>query len=100
VVPGADFTPDARLHRGADRDELARWDVQVDVEVVDLRDDAHDVVNNLLTGFPSASPRQAVMALSGADGLIAVTPIFNASYSGLFRSSFDILEHGSLVDQC
>lgn len=24
--------------------------------------------------------------MTGADGLIAVTPIFNASYSGLFKS--------------
>lgn len=81
------------------REELARRDVRVDVDVVDLRDHAHDVVNNLLAGFPSPTLRQAVDAVVGADGLIAVTPIFNASYSGLFKSFFDILERGSLVDQ-
>jgi len=80
------------------RYELARRDVRVDAEVVDLRDHAHDVVNNLLTGFPSPALRQAVEVVTGADGLIAVTPIFNASYSGLFKSFFDVLEHGSLVD--
>jgi FMN reductase len=57
------------------------------------------VVNHLLTGFPPAALRAALDAVAGADGLIAVTPIFNASYSGLFKSFFDILEHGSLVDQ-
>ena len=30
--------------------------------------------------------------MTGADGLIAVTPIFNASYSGLFKSFFDVLD--------
>jgi NAD(P)H-dependent FMN reductase len=32
-----------------------------------------------------------------ADALIAVTPIFNASYSGLFKSFFDVLEPDSLA---
>ncbi len=31
-----------------------------------------------------------------ADGLIALTPIFNASYSGLFKLFFDVLERDSL----
>ena len=34
-----------------------------------------------------------------ADGLIAVTPIFNASYSGLFKSFFDVLDDDALVGQ-
>ena len=38
-------------------------------------------------------------AVTGADGLIAVTPIFNASYSGLFKSFFDVLDAGALVDR-
>lgn len=29
--------------------------------------------------------------MQGADGLIAVTPVFSASYSGLFKSFFDVL---------
>jgi FMN reductase len=36
------------------RYELARRDVRVDAEVVDLRDHAHDVVNNSETG-PTAN---------------------------------------------
>ena len=34
-------------------------------------------------------------AVVRSDGLIAVTPIFNASYSGLFKLFFDVLEHES-----
>ena len=35
--------------------------------------------------------------MSGADGLIVVTPIFNASYSGLFKSFFDVLDADALA---
>src|SRR5581483_4154931 len=31
-----------------------------------------------------------------ADGLIAVSPIFSASYSGLFKTFFDVLDQGVL----
>jgi FMN reductase len=70
----------------------------LEVRTVELRDHAHDIVNNLLTGFPSEPLRAVVEAVTGADGLIAVTPTFNASYSGLFKSFFDVLDEGALVD--
>ncbi|MEV4483896.1 FMN reductase [Micromonospora coxensis] len=82
----------------AARDELVRRGHDVQLRVVELRDHAHDVVDNLLTGFPSAALRQAVDAVAGADGVIAVTPIFSGSYNGLFKSFFDVLASGSLVD--
>ncbi|MFI1196512.1 FMN reductase [Micromonospora sp. NPDC020750] len=83
----------------ATRDELARAGVEVELRPVELRDHAHDVVNNLLTGFPPAGLREALDAVAGADGVIAVTPIFNASYNGLFKSFFDVLDSGTLVDR-
>jgi FMN reductase len=66
--------------------------VDVDVTVVELRDHAHDLTNHLLTGFPSAELRATIDTVRKADGLIAVTPIFTASYSGLFKSFFDVLD--------
>ena len=70
----------------------------VEVRVVELRDHAHDVMNNLLTGFPSAgAAARSIDAVTGADGLIAVTPIFSASYSGLFKSFFDVLDDDALA---
>lgn len=66
-------------------------------EVVEVRDHAHDVVNNLLTGFPPSGLSAVVDTVTGADGLIAVTPTFNASYSGLFKAFFDVLEEGALA---
>ncbi|MGW1889217.1 FMN reductase [Streptomyces sp. NPDC002004] len=60
-------------------------------EVVELRDLAVEIANNLVTGFPGPALRAAIDAVTGADGLIVVTPVFSASYSGLFKSFFDVL---------
>jgi FMN reductase len=64
--------------------------------VIEVRDHSHDVVNNLLTGFPSEPLAAVLRAVAGADGLVAVTPTFNTSYSGLFKSFFDVFEAGAL----
>jgi FMN reductase len=67
-----------------------------DVEVIELRDLAHAITDNLLTGFPSGDLADAVASVAAADALIAVTPVFSASYSGLFKSFFDVLEPDAL----
>ncbi len=69
----------------------------LEVRPVNLRDVARDIADNLVTGFPSARLREVVQSVVGADALIAVTPTFNASYSGLFKSFVDVLEAGSLA---
>ncbi len=66
--------------------------VEVKIEVVELREWARDLANNLLTGFPSAPLGALITRLIESDALIAVTPIFSASYSGLFKMFFDVLE--------
>jgi FMN reductase len=83
----------------ATREELERNGVTVDVQVIELRDHAHDLMNHLLTGFPSTRLKEVIDAVAGADGLIAVTPIFNASYSGLFKSFFDVVDDTMLSDK-
>ncbi|MET8152137.1 FMN reductase [Actinoplanes sp. NPDC049668] len=73
--------------------------VRLNVRVVELRDLAHDLMNHLLTGFPPAELGAALDAVRSADALIAVTPVFNASYSGLFKSFFDVLDGDDLADK-
>jgi FMN reductase len=70
---------------------------EVTVEIVELRDHARDLADNLVTGFPNAALRASVETVTGADGLIAVTPIFSASYSGLFKTFFDVLDKDALT---
>ncbi|HET9521595.1 MAG TPA: FMN reductase [Candidatus Limnocylindrales bacterium] len=71
--------------------------VEPRTRTIELREHAQDLASNLLAGFPSPSLREATDAVVAADGLIAVTPIFTASYSGLFKTFFDVLERDSLA---
>lgn len=72
-------------------------DLAAEVEVIELRDLARDLTDNLLTGFPSRALEQAIATVVNADALVAVTPVFSASYSGLFKSFFDVLEKDALA---
>jgi FMN reductase len=76
---------------------LGERGVRTTLEVVELREHARDLADNVLTGFPNAALREAVETVTGADGLIAVTPIFSASYSGLFKTFFDVIDKDALT---
>jgi FMN reductase len=79
-------TQDALLERGD----------ETEVTFVDLRGHAHDLANTLLTGFATGELRGALDAVRDADAVIAVTPVFQASYSGLFKTFVDVLDDGAL----
>jgi FMN reductase len=68
----------------------------VEVDVIELRPLAHALADHLLTGFPSGELADAIETVRRADALIVVTPVFSASYSGLFKTFFDVLEPGML----
>jgi FMN reductase len=87
----ADHLADAVVRR------LAEDGVEVRVEVVELREHAHDLANNLLTHFPNSDLRAVIDTVVNADGVVAVTPIFTASYSGLFKMFFDVLDKDALA---
>ncbi|MGW3292023.1 FMN reductase [Streptomyces sp. NPDC001002] len=68
-----------------------------EVQVVELRDLAVEIAHNFTNGFPGKALSAAQQAVTDADGLIVVTPVFSGSYSGLFKSFFDVLEKDALV---
>ncbi|GAA2930602.1 FMN reductase [Streptomyces enissocaesilis] len=72
--------------------ELGAHGHTVPAEVIELRELARDIASHLVTGFPPPQLAAAVDAVKEADGLIAVTPVFTASYSGLFKSFFDLID--------
>ena len=82
---------------GAARASAAGRGDRVEVIPLELRELAHDITDNLLTGFPSVALQTALDAVSSADAVIAVTPVFSGSYSGLFKSFFDVLDREALV---
>ncbi|CAL9429182.1 FMN reductase [Streptomyces sp. enrichment culture] len=81
----------------ATRSALAEQGVEAEVTTVELRDVATEIAHNFTTGFPGGALRGVIESVTGADGLIAVTPVFSASYSGLFKSFFDVLDNDALT---
>lgn len=70
---------------------------QVEIETINLRALASDITNHFLIGFPAGKLPAALDTVYGADAIIVVTPTFKASYSGLFKSFWDLVEDGSLA---
>jgi FMN reductase len=79
------------------RDNLDGRGTQYEVKVFELRELAQDITNNLLTGFPSKELGEVLEYVARADALIAVTPTFSASYNGLFKMFFDVIDDKALV---
>lgn len=62
------------------------------VEVISLRELAHEITDATLTGFAPPRLQTVIDKVVAADALVVVTPIFKASYPGLFKSFFDVLD--------
>ena len=90
-VPSSSRLLADRLTAAVDR-HLRDGGIEPVVEVVELRELAQDLANHLLTGFPTPTLQAALDAVLAADGVIAVTPIYSASYSGLFKLFFDLID--------
>ena len=82
---------------GATVKRLADDGIAAEVHVIELRDLAQDITNNLLTGFAAPKLAAAIEQLTASDGVIFVTPIFTTSYSGLFKSFIDVLDPDALT---
>ena len=95
-VPSSSRLLADQLAAAAER-KLSGAGYDVTVDVIELRDLAVDIANNFVTGFASPKLAAELDRVAAADGLIAVTPIFTASYSGLFKSFFDVLDPEALV---
>lgn len=76
--------------------QLGAAGYSVAVEIVELRDLAVDIANNFVTGYAAPRLAEVVAGVAASDGIIAVSPVFSASYSGLFKSFIDVLDPESL----
>lgn len=69
------------------------------IETIELRELAMELATTMSTGgIPTPYLSEIKEKISAADGLIAVTPVFAASYSGLFKMLFDSLDTNALND--
>ncbi|MGP5619163.1 FMN reductase [Corynebacterium casei] len=71
----------------------------VEIHFIEARDYAEELAAGLVN-MAAETPLldDAKKTLSAADGLIVVTPIFQGSYSGLFKMFFDSLDTESIND--
>jgi FMN reductase len=80
------------------RAELTQSGVPVTSSFVELRPLGRAIMDAMLAGFAGSELESAFETVAAADGVIAVTPAFNASFSGLFKSFFDVLPEHTLSD--
>lgn len=71
-------------------------DTPIQVRHIEVREHAHAIADALLTGFPAGQLREALADVVAADALIVVSPTFQASFSGLFKSFVDLIEMDQL----
>src|SRR5919205_208107 len=76
--------------------QLTAAGYEVVTDVVELRELAVDIANNFVTGYAPPRLADVIAGVEASDGIIAVTPVFSASYSGLFKSFIDVLDPKSL----
>ena len=79
------------------RAALADRGCSADVERIELHTLAGDLATALTQRKVSESLAHAHEAVITADGVIAVTPVYNGSYSGLFKLFFDALDPRALI---
>ena len=94
-VPSSSRLLADQLAASAER-QLSSAGYDVTVDVVELRDLAVDIANNFVTGYAAPRLAEVIAGVEASDGLIAVTPVFSASYSGLFKSFIDVLDPKAL----
>ncbi len=71
--------------------------VPAQVEIIELREHARALADAVVTGFPAGELRDAIRTVTAADAVVAVTPVFAASYSGLFKTFVDVLDPDALA---
>lgn len=72
---------------------------EAEVTTIELRELAIDLAKALVSGAQSTELTLAYEDLAGADGIIAVSPTFSASYSSLFKMFFDVMDKDLLRDK-
>lgn len=76
---------------------LAERGESATIRTVEVREHALDVTCTLLSGVRSDPLADAIAAVEDADVLVVASPVYNGSYSGLFKSFTDLVRMDALV---
>lgn len=69
----------------------------IEIIHLELRHLVTDLATMMMTGMTPTELEEAFGTLAAADGIVAVTPVFTASYSGVFKLFFDAIDKELLV---
>ena len=97
VSAGVSDASSSTLLAGQVASAITRADATVSIETVELRPLAHDVIDASITGFAWPRLQHVHDLVSQADGLVVVSPVYKASYTGLFKAFFDAIDQDVLV---
>ncbi|MFJ4107333.1 CE1759 family FMN reductase [Oerskovia enterophila] len=73
--------------------------VAVDARTVEIREHAQDVATATVVGMRSEELELALKTVEQADLLVVASPVFRGSYSGIFKSFFDLVDSLAMVDK-
>lgn len=77
--------------------EVKRRIPDASIETIELRPLAHEITDAALSGFAAPRLQHEIDKVSAADALVVVSPIFKASYTGLFKTFMDVLDADLLI---
>src|SRR5690625_6752645 len=76
---------------------LSQRGYRPELQHFELRAVATDIADAMVTFSRSERLSAIVNEVEQADGIIAVSPVFKASYSGLFKSFWDLIDNDALT---
>lgn len=101
IVVSAGISEESATNRLAEAmaDAVVRAAGDTDLEVVriNLRDLVHEIATASVTGFAAGALESAYDALGVADAIIAVSPTYKASYTGIFKAFWDVSPDGVIA---
>lgn len=80
----------------ATADALAERGFRPVVHHFELREVATDIADSMVTFSRSEKLTEMIAEVEQADAVITVSPVFKASYSGLFKSFWDLVDNDAL----
>lgn len=69
----------------------------LEVATISIAEYMQDIATYFTTGVPTPKLSEVQSRIADADAMIAATPVFTASYSGLFKMFFDTLDPKLIV---
>ncbi len=74
-------------------------ELSIDVHLIELSEIGREFSGALNRGELSAAAEQELLRIENADLLIVASPVYRASFTGLFKHVFDFVEQYALIDK-